>query len=285
MGSAIARRLRERECDVVAWDARSESLAEGVKAGVKAAGSPSEVADYADTIISIITDDDGVRKIFTGPRGFLETPRAGKLFIEMSTLRPATGRELAPLVKKHGARFVVSPVLGTIPSAESGNLTALVGGDAEDVESATGILGLLTKRIVPMGPSGAGYAMKLCANLGLAAYVQAVAEALALGLQQGLTLPQMLDVMNESATATNWLRGKTPLLLGQESPITLDVRTLRKDVASVVATGAESGVPMPLAEGVLEAFSAAVDAGAGDRGMGEVVRGLRESIATGRTRV
>ena len=102
-----------------------------------------------------------------------------------------------------------------------------------------------------MGPHGAGYAMKLAANVGLGAYVQAIAESLALGAKQGLALDAMLDALSESATATGWLKAKTGVLKGEAGDMTLDIRTLRKDIMSAVATGALTGVPMPLSAGTL----------------------------------
>ncbi len=160
------------------------------------APSPAE----ADIVISSITEDHGARKIFTGAAGFLDGEVAGKLFIEMSTLQPMTGRELAPVVEARGARLIDAPVLGTIPQVRAGTLLAMVGGKSDDLERARPVLEKLTRRIVHMGANGSGYAMKLAANLGLGAYIQAVAESLALGLKQGLALEQMVDVLQETAT-------------------------------------------------------------------------------------
>src|SRR5262245_25345469 len=87
MGSAIAQRLTERGCEVIAWDKNAKALAaQGNR--VKAAGNPRAVAAAADVVVSIITEDKGVRRIFTGADGFLAGDVAGKLFIEMSTLQP-----------------------------------------------------------------------------------------------------------------------------------------------------------------------------------------------------
>ncbi len=73
--------------------------------------------------------------------------------------------------------------------------------------------------------------------------MQAIAEAPALGAQQGLALEAMLDAMQESATSCGWLKAKAGVLQGAEAEMTLDIRTLRKDIMSAVATGALSGVP------------------------------------------
>ena len=159
-------------------------------------------------------------------------------------------------------------MLGTIPSVHEGKLFSLAGGRAEDIDRARVVLDKLTRRITHMGPHGSGYAMKLAVNLGLGAYIQALSESLALGTKQGLSLDQMLDVLKEAPTATGWLHSKIPVLLGAPADVTLDIRTMRKDIMSAVATGARSGVPMPLSAGTLASFSAAVAGGAGDGDLG-----------------
>ncbi len=229
-------------------------------------------------MISIITEDNGVRKIFTGENGMLTSEVEGKLFIEMSTLQPMTGRELAPLVEAKGARLIDSPVLGTIPSVREGKLFALVGGRPEDIERARVALDQLTRRIAHMGPNGSGYAMKLAVNLGLGAYIQALSESLALGIKQGLSLDQMLEVLEEAPTSTGWLQSKIPVLLGGKADVTLDIRTMRKDIMSAVATGALFGVPMPLSAGTLASFSAAVAGGAGDGDLADLAQFVREKM-------
>jgi 3-hydroxyisobutyrate dehydrogenase len=278
MGGAMSQRLRELGFELIGWDhndATNKKLGAG---GLRIAANPRGVAAESEVIISSVTEDHGVRRIFTGPDGFLQAPVNGKLFIEMSTLQPMTGRELAPVVEARGGRLIEAPVLGTIPSVRSGTLLAMVGGRAEDLQRARPLLEQLTRRIVHMGPNGAGYAMKLAANLGLGAYIQAVSESLALGLKQGLTIEQMLDVMQEGPTACGWLKSKVEVLKGGKADITLDIRTLRKDIMSVVATAALTGVPMPLSSGVLASLSAAVADDYGDGDLAELPKFFREAM-------
>ena len=267
MGAAMSQRLRQQGCDVVGWDHKSDAARPLVAEGLQIAANARDVAARSDVVISIITEDHGVRKIFNGPAGFLKGDVKGRLFIEMSTLQPMTGRELLPLVEARSARLIEAPVLGTVPQVHAGTLFAMVGGSLKNIERAKPVLEKLTRRIVHMGPNGSGYAMKLAANLGLGAYIQAVAESLALGLQQGLDLDLMVDVLQESATACGWLKSKAEVLKGNKGDLTLDIRTLRKDIMSAVATGALTGVPMPLSAGTLAALSAAVD---GDYGGGDI---------------
>ena len=275
MGSAIAQRLGERGCEVIAWDQNSKAMAaQGNR--VRAVGSPRAVAESADVVLSIITEDKGVRRVFTGADGFLAANVAGKLFVEMSTLQPATHRELAPQVAARGARLIDSPVLGSIPTVREGKLVALVGGEADDVARARSVLDHLTRRVAHLGPNGAGCAMKLAVNLGMAVYLQALAESLALGTSEGLGIDQMLDIFSDAVTATPWLKGKLPVLKGEPSDITLDIRTMRKDVLSAIATGARNGVAMPATSGALASLAAAVAGGWGEKDLAEVPRFFRD---------
>lgn len=278
MGAAIAQRLRENGSEVIAWDQNPAACQTLVKGGLKIAANPRGIAAESDVVLSIITADDGVRHIFTGPEGFLSGDVSGKLFIEMSTLQPMTGRELAPQVAVKGARLIEAPVLGTIPSVRDGKLFALVGGEAADLERARPVLEKLTRRIMHMGPNGAGYAMKLAVNLGLGAYIQAISESLALGMGQGLPLDQMLEVLQEAPYASGWMKSKIGVLKGEVPEMTLDIKTLRKDIMSAVATGALAGVPMPLSAGTLASLSAAVANGKGAGDLGELPKFLREHM-------
>jgi 3-hydroxyisobutyrate dehydrogenase len=278
MGAAMSRRLRGCGFDMVGWDQNTQANQAMAADGLGIAANARGVAAVSDIVISSITEDHGVRKIFTGAAGFLEADVTGKLFIEMSTLQPMTGRELAPLVAERGARLIEAPVLGTIPQVQAGTLFAMVGGELEDLERARPVLEKLTRRIAHMGPNGSGYAMKLAANLGLGAYIQAVAEALALGARQGLALDLMVDVLQESATACGWLKSKADVLKGGKADITLDIRTLRKDIMSAIATGALTGVPMPLSAGTLASLSAAVDGDYGDGDLAELPKFFREAM-------
>jgi 3-hydroxyisobutyrate dehydrogenase-like beta-hydroxyacid dehydrogenase len=154
----------------------------------------------------------------------------------------------------------------------------MAGGRAEDIDKARPVLDKLARRIIHMGPNGSGYAMKLAANIGLAAYIQAIAESLALGQRQGLDFEKMLEVLCETATATPWLKGKLPALRGERGEVSLDIKTLRKDIMSAVATAALTGVGLPLSSGTLASLSAAIAHGHGEEDLAELPKFFRENM-------
>ncbi len=278
MGQAMTARLTTFDLAPVTWDISESARRLAAANGVKVLASARAVAEQADIIITSITEDVGVRGLFTGPAGFLEADVKGRLFIEMSTLRPQTVRSLAGMLHARGAAIIDSPVLGSIPTVLEGKLLSLAGGQAEDLERARPVLEKLTRAIVHLGPAGAGHTMKLAVNLLMANYLQALAEGLTMGLENGLKLDQMLDVFASSPLANGILNNKLPRLRGGPVAMTLDMKTLRKDAQSALATGAAAGVSMPATAGALDALAAANAAGWGDRDIGEIVNFMRDEM-------
>jgi 3-hydroxyisobutyrate dehydrogenase len=110
----------------------------------------------------------------------------GKLFIEMSTVRPQTEKQLAAKARALGAAFIDCPVGGTVGPAREGKLLGFVGGDADDVARARPLLEQMCRRVEHVGPVGSGASMKLAINLPLLVYWQALGEALLLCKPLGL---------------------------------------------------------------------------------------------------
>ena len=275
---AIARRLGEHGFAVVGWDVDAERVTEAAVYGVFTGANPADVSARSEVVLTMVTDDAAARWIFGSPSGILAGDVGGKLFVEMSTLRPATVRSIAAELEPHGARLVGAPVLGSIPRVRDGKLLVLAGGRFEDIDRARPVLDVLARSVVHLGPIGAGNAMKLIVNLTMGAYLQALAEGLALGECQGLGLDSMLEVLGQASTANGWLAAKIPVLRGGEAETTLDINALRKDIMSAVATGATSGIPMPLADGILGSLSAAVAAGEGRSDLAQMPRFYREAM-------
>ena len=265
---------------MIGWDRDAVAMKAAADNGMTIAAHPRAVADGADgTVISIITEDNGVRNIFRGKDGFLSGDVRGKLFIEMSTLQPMTGARAC--AGGRGRRRPADRLAGARHHPVGARRQAVTPWSAARPRTSTPpvpVLEKLTRKIVHMGPNGAGYAMKLAVNLGLAAFIQATAESLALGTREGLSMQQMIDVLGEAPTANGWFAAKKRLLMGEPDDITLDLKTLRKDMHVGGRDRRAAGTGMPLSAGVLTALSAAVAQGWGDKDIGELARFFREHM-------
>src|SRR5689334_22946852 len=254
MGLAMTQRLLAAGFSLTVHN-RTRAKADGLLAqGAAWADTPAELASRSDIVLTILTDDRAVEQVYDGEGGLLSGECAGKLLVEMSTIRTSTILGLGPRVKARGARLLDAPVSGTLEPARQGQLLAMVGGLEEDLARARPVLEALCRRIVHLGPSGSGTTMKLALNMPMAIFWAGLAEAMAIGRQFGLDTAQMLDVYLDSPVALPALRMKAPLLLGAPHEVAFDVTGVRKDLLAMVATGQDAGVPMPAGSAALGLF-------------------------------
>ena len=275
MGAVMAPRFLDAGHNLSVWN-RSPSKCEPLRArGAAVAGTPAALAASSEIIVSMLSDDASVEHLFTG---FLGADVAGKLFVEMSTLRPETMRGLAAKVSAKGGRFVDAPVSGTVGPAKDGKLFALVGGAAEDVARAKPVFDVLTRRTIHAGPVGQGALLKLVVNLPLGVYWQALAEAMAMGQAGGLDPELMLDTLQDSSAALAVLGLKRPAILGEAIPVAFDVASMQKDFIAILETGSRNGVPMPAAAAALATYAAANAGGQGAADSTAIVKYLAEKM-------
>jgi 3-hydroxyisobutyrate dehydrogenase len=267
MGSAIASRLLGQGHAVAVWNRTSAKTAPLVAAGAKAAGSPAELAAAAETIITILTDTAAIDAAYRGPSGLLSGDVKGKLFVEMSTVRPETERALAESVRAKGAALVECPVGGTTGPAREGKLFGFVGAADADLARAKPLLDELCRRVEHVGPVGAGASMKLAINLPLLVYWQALGEALSLARPLGLEPARLMDIFLDTSGAPNMLKNRAAAIAtqlgGGEVAPTVDVDNIRKDVRTMLDEARSRGLDLPVTGRALECFDRAARAGLG----------------------
>jgi 3-hydroxyisobutyrate dehydrogenase-like beta-hydroxyacid dehydrogenase len=245
MGSRMAKRLLEHGYQLVAYNRNREAAEALVKYGAKVADSIAELASKADVILSSLTNDDVVKSVYADPQGVLAYVRRGSAIIEMSTVLPATSRELYDLSRQAGVKFLDSPVSGSTPSAEEGTLTLFCGGDEELFQGAQPIFSSVASQYFYLGGSGSGTAMKLVANTLLGVGMQAIAESVALGQKEGLDRHRLLEVLSHTAVIAPAHLGKLSRAdQGDYSP-QFPMRLMNKDFGLVLETAAAAKVPMP----------------------------------------
>src|SRR2546427_1499675 len=268
MGAAISHWLMSLGHELAVWNRTAEKTRPLAAAGAKVAATPSQLVASSETVITILTDAAAIDAAYRGKDGLLAGDVAGKLFIEMSTVRPETERALAAAVRKKSAIMVECPVGGTIGPARDGKLFGFVGGEAADVARARPLLEQLCRRIEHVGPVGAGASMKLAINLPLLVFWQAFGEALALVRPLGLDAARLVDIFGDTSGAPNALRNRAPALAaaiqGKDvGQITVDIDAMRKDLRTMVEEGKELGAELPVTSRALECYDQASGAGLG----------------------
>lgn len=245
MGSRIARRLLDHGYQLVAYNRSREAAEALVKYGATVADSIAELAAEAKVILSSLTNDDAVKSVYTDPQGVFAHLRRGSAIIELSTVLPATSRELYELSREAGVKFLDSPVSGSTPAAEEGKLTLFCGGDEELFQAAQPIFSSIASQNFYLGGSGSGTAMKLVANTLLGVGMQAIAESVALGQKEGLDRHRLLEVLSHTAVIAPAHLGKLSRADSGDYSPQFAIRLMNKDFGLVLETAAAAKVPMP----------------------------------------
>jgi 3-hydroxyisobutyrate dehydrogenase-like beta-hydroxyacid dehydrogenase len=245
MGSRIARRLLEHGYQLVAYNRSREAAEALVKYGATVADSIAILASEADVILSCLPNDDAVKWVYTDPHGVFAYVHRGSAIIEMSTVLPATSRELYDLSREAGVKCLDSPISGSTPLAEKGTLTLFCGGDEELFQSAQPIFNSIASQYFYLGGSGSGTAMKLVANTLLGVGMQAVAESVAFGQKEGLDRHRLLEVLSHTAVVAPAHLGKLSRADVGDYSTQFPIRLMNKDFRLILETAAAVNVSMP----------------------------------------
>jgi 3-hydroxyisobutyrate dehydrogenase len=192
----------------------------------------------------------------------------GKLFIEMSTVRPQVQKTLNERVKEKHASHIECPVGGTIGPAKEGKLFGFVGGEAADVARANPVLDQMCRRVEHVGPIGSGARFKLAINLPLLVYWQALGEALSLVRDLQIEPTRLMDILADTSGAPNMLKNRAATLAGalagkEPSPVTVNVDTMKKDLSEMVEEMRSLGWSSLVTKAALDGFVHASKAGLG----------------------
>lgn len=268
MGSALAARLMSLGHALTVWNRTPEKTKAAVAAGAAIADTPADLASRVDVIITILTNAAAIDAVYYAADGLLAGEVKGKLFIEMSTVRPETERALAGWVAKKHAQLVECPVGGTVGPAKEGKLLGLVGAAPLALDRARPLLEQMCRRFEHVGPVGAGAAMKLAINLPLIVFWQAFGEAVLLTKPLGIDPARLVEIFADTSGAATVLKNRgaavAKALAGEDTgPATFDLNSMRKDLRTMLEEAQSLGVELPTAARVLEAFDRAAQAGHG----------------------
>jgi 3-hydroxyisobutyrate dehydrogenase-like beta-hydroxyacid dehydrogenase len=279
MGGPMARNVLKGGHELVVLDINQAAVVKLTGEGAKAAASPREVAEACDVIITMLPDAPDVERAVLGPDGILAGLRPGSVYIDMSTIDPATTQRIGRMVAEKGAGMIDSPVGKTAEHAVAGTLTLMIGGDESLIERVRPILGLMGSDLIRCGDLGAGQAMKLINNLLASILLEASVEALVSGVKVGLTLDTMISVLKTTMAWNNQLAiaMHNRALKGDFEPGFM-VKLAHKDCRLAMSMNEGLGLKAPVGAATLAALQEALDEGLGTNDVGSLLR-LREKAA------
>ncbi|MEN9765264.1 MAG: hypothetical protein RL397_1219 [Pseudomonadota bacterium] len=270
MGKAIVLRLLDKGYQVLVWNRTTDKLKDLQTAGAVLAQTPAALTQGSDVVISILTNAEAQQAVFESPgSGILSTDIRGKLFIEMSTVRPESSKALERKVEALGGRFVESPVGGTTGPAREGKLFAFVGAKPEAFAAAQPLLSDLCRRVEHVGPVGAGSSLKLAVNLPLLVFWQAFGEALSLVSHLNIPPERLIDILSDTPGASGAFKARSQQFVARlqgQPPFnaSFNLFSIRKDLQTMKAEAESLGIPVPVVTAAIQAYDEAVRSGLED---------------------
>jgi len=276
MGGPMARNLIRKGHALVVSDMQPAAVAALVEAGATTAASPRDIAAQSEIVITMLPDAPDVERVALGADGIVAGLAKGALYIDMSTIDPATTRKVGAAVALRGATMIDSPVGKTADAAVAGTLTLMVGGSADAVARARPVLDCMGTDFFHCGELGAGQTMKLINNLLATAVSEASIEALVTGTKSGLTLDTMLSVLRTTMAWNNALAIAMPKrpLAGDFSPGFM-MKLAHKDCRLALQMVEGLGVTAPVGRAAFASLEEGLQRGLADLDVGALLK-LRE---------
>ncbi|WP_374431606.1 NAD(P)-dependent oxidoreductase [Ideonella dechloratans] len=274
MGSRMAARLLQAGHTLTVWNRHPAACAPLNALGAKVANTPRAAASQADVAIAMVRDDEASRSVWCDPDiGALSGLPAGALAMDCSTLTPRWTRELAAVAHARGIGFLESPVSGSRPAAEAGQLVFLLGGEPVAVQQAAPLVAAMGAASHHLGPVGHAALAKLATNALLGLHVAGLAEVIALLEREGADPAPLLQAM---ATTPVWAPVDHPLSAGMlrrdfqpQFPVTL----IAKDFGYALHTAGGAN-HAPVLAATLAQFQRAIEQGLGELNMTALIRAL-----------
>lgn len=272
MGKPMSKNLLKAGYELVVMNRSKAAVDELVAAGAAAANSPSAVASQTEIIVTMLPNSPQVKAVVLGEGGIIESARPGTTVIDMSSIAPLVSREIAAQLAEKSVAMLDAPVSGGEPKAIDGSLSVMVGGKQEVFDKCYDILKAMAGSVVLAGEIGAGNITKLANQIIVALNIAAMSEALVLASKAGVEAELVYQAIRGGLAGSTVLDAKAPLVLDRKFDPGFRINLHLKDLANVLETSHQVGVPLPLTAAVMEMMHAMKVDGMGDLDHGALVR-------------
>ncbi|MGD0329834.1 MAG: NAD(P)-dependent oxidoreductase [Nitrososphaeria archaeon] len=276
MGKPMATNLIKAGYSLTVWNRTSSKMDEILALNAKGAGSPKEVAEKTDVVITMLTDSPDVEEVILGPSGVIRGVRKGVIVIDMSTISPKVTKKVAERLLEKDVEMLDAPVTGGQIGAINATLSIMVGGNEKVFEKCLPIFQALGKRVTYMGAHGNGQIAKLCNQIMCVLNIQGVCEGLMLGAKAGIDLNKLIEVLTGGAANSWQLANQGPKIVKGDLEPGFKMKTQQKDLRLVLETASELDLPLPGTALVNQIFRIAEAEGLGEKGTQAAIKSMEK---------
>ena len=266
MGANMARNLKDKGYQIsTVYDINQETASSlANELGSQAAQSLADVTAQSDVILTVVTNDAAMNKIFFGEGDNLFEGSAGKLFINCATLSPEIHVNLENAAAEVGAQTLEGCMASSITQAREGTLYLMIGGKEEVFNSVKDLLNDLSINLRFVGESGKAAQVKALVNMVMNINTAALAEGLGIADALGLDLNMICEIFSQTGANSRVLETDSEDMIGRDHECYFSAEHAAKDSGIAIAVAESAGIQVPLAKATLSQYQKMVEAGLGD---------------------
>ena len=272
MGQAMSHNLVKDGYQVFGYDILPGQVKAAEEKGVIGLGSPREVAQEAELVISAVPNAQVVEEVHCGAEGTCEGADPGAVLVDTSTISPEDARRIADRLASRGFVFMDAPISGASGMVVQRDCLVMAGGDGEALEQCMPVFNAIAKKVIHAGPVGAGSQMKLVHNHLIATISVSIAEAFALGIKAGMDPALMLEAFVPGAAGSKMLEVRGPLMVNNTYDPFMKADLFLKDLRLILENGQKQGAALPLAGVAQQMMTACVAMGHGREDVAAVLK-------------
>jgi len=278
MGKSMARNLLKAGFPLVVHNRGRSAVEELAAEGARPASSAAEVASRVDILLTSLPDSPDVELVALGPGGIIDGARPGLIYVDHSTIKPATARHVSDVLAGKGVECLDAPVSGGDIGARQGTLVIMVGGRVDVLERVMPVFNAIGKTVTHVGSAGAGQIAKAANQIMAAAQMVAMAELMMLSQKAGADPRKVVEAIRGGAAQCWTLDVKSPRLFSGNRTPGFKAYMQAKDLAIALDTAREYGVSLPSTALDAQLYTAMLGMGMGELDNSAVI-GVLETLA------
>ena len=214
--------------------------------GGSSANTPRKAATGADIVFCCVGNDDDVRDVILGEDGVLNGVDEGAIIVDHTTASATIAREIYAAAAEKGVGFLDAPVSGGQAGAENGQLTVMVGGDADVYDRAAPVIDCYAKAITRIGPAGSGQLAKMVNQICIAGIVQGLSEGLHFAQCAGLDPAVVIESISKGAAQSWQMENRWQTMVNDEFEFGFAVDWMRKDLGIALDEAKQNGAQLEM---------------------------------------